>query len=141
VPQRGIRVRPRNAPSMPPQCPAWGIYEVPRMGYGVHGVWGEGVNGLEIHRNIPVQVEGCSLAIVSHTLEGRTLTVTVSAPAAGRLTVSGRGLSTASKSAGGQGNVTFTVHVKKRGRFKTRLSVMFRPSHGAKQAKAVSLHV
>ena len=33
------------APLVPPKCPARGIYEVPRMGYGVHGVWGGGAQG------------------------------------------------------------------------------------------------
>ncbi len=100
-----------------------------------------GQNGVEFHQETPIEVAGCPLAIVSHKLKGHTLTVTVTVPSAGKLKLSGNGLSGASKTAKAHENLTFTLHVKKHGKFKTKVKMMFTPSHGKRQAKAVSLHV
>jgi hypothetical protein len=60
-------------------------------------------------------------------------------PAAGKLSVSGKGLSTVSKNAKGRETVALTVQVKRRGRFKTKLKLLFTPAHGERQAKSISM--
>jgi len=100
-------------------------------------------NGLEIHQNTPVSVTGCStkIAVESDKLRGRKLTVTVYVPAAGKLKVSGKGVSSASKSATGQEIVTVTVHTTRGGKFKTKLKLTFTPSKGKKQSKSLALRI
>ena len=98
-------------------------------------------NGLAIHQNTTISVTGCStrISIVSHKIKGRTLTVSVSVPAAGILTASGKGLSRSSKSAKGRETLTFKLTQKKPGKLKTTLKIAFKPSMGAKQAKSLSV--
>jgi hypothetical protein len=96
-------------------------------------------NGIEIHQSTPIEVTGCPLAILSHTLHNRNLTVKVYAPSAGKLKVSGRGLATASGTVKGAGTLTLTVHVKRGGKFKTKLNLTFTPSRGKRQSTSTSL--
>jgi hypothetical protein len=98
-------------------------------------------NGAEIHESTTISVTGCStgISIVSHKIKGRTLTVSVSVPAAGILTASGKGLSTSSKSAKGRETLTFKLTQKKPGKLSTKLKIAFKPSKGAKQAKSLSV--
>ena len=58
-------------------------------------------NGAEIHQNTNISVTGCKPAIrvVKHSVKGRTATIVVSVPGAGKLVASAKGLSKASKSA------------------------------------------
>jgi uncharacterized repeat protein (TIGR01451 family) len=98
-------------------------------------------NGAEIHESTPIGVTGCStgISIVSHKIKGRTLTVSVSVPAAGILTASGKGLSRSSKSAKGRETLTFKLTQKKPGKLSTKLKIAFKPSKGSKQAKSLSV--
>jgi hypothetical protein len=98
-------------------------------------------NGAEIHENTTISVSGCStgISIVSHKIKGRTLTVSVSVPAAGILTASGKGLSTGSKSAKGRETLTFKLTQKKPGKLATKLKIAFKPSKGGKQAKSLAV--
>jgi hypothetical protein len=98
-------------------------------------------NGAVIHQNTTISVTGCStrISIVSHKVNGRTLTVTVSVPAAGILTASGKGLSSSSKSAKGRETLTFKLTQKKPGKLSTTLKIAFKPSKGGKQAKSLSV--
>ncbi|HEY4451331.1 MAG TPA: hypothetical protein VGN13_07025 [Solirubrobacteraceae bacterium] len=93
-------------------------------------------NGLEIHQNTPVGVIGCSskIALKSHTLHKRTLTLSVYVPAAGKLTASGNGLSSSSKSTKGQEIATLTLHAKHAKHFNTQLKLTFKPGKGTSQA-------
>ncbi|HEY4451338.1 MAG TPA: hypothetical protein VGN13_07060 [Solirubrobacteraceae bacterium] len=92
-------------------------------------------NGREIHQNTPVGVSGCSskISIRSHTLHTRTLTISVYVPAAGKLTASGNGLSSSSKSTKGQEIVTLTLHAKHAKHFNTRLKLTFKAGKGTGQ--------
>jgi hypothetical protein len=98
-------------------------------------------NGLKINESTPIGVSGCStgISIVSHKIKGRTLTVSVSVPAAGILTASGNGLSRSSKSAKGRETLTFKLTQKKPGKLSTKLKIAFKPSKGGKQAKSLSV--
>ena len=84
---------------------------------------------------------GCStkLSISSKKIKGRTLTLTVYVPAAGKLKATGKGLSTVSKKAGGTETVTLTLHVKRAGKFKTKVKLTFTPSKGKRQSQAASI--
>jgi hypothetical protein len=67
------------------------------------------------------------------------VTVTVYAPGAGKLTATGKGLTTAAKTAKGQENVTFTLKQKKAGRLNTSVKVAFRPGKGKQQSRATKI--
>jgi hypothetical protein len=97
-------------------------------------------NGAEIQQNTPITVEGCSSALsIKTSVKNQTVTLTVYAPAAGKLTASGKGLTIASKTAKGQENVTFTLKQKKTGRLNTAVKVNFKPSKGKPQTKATKI--
>jgi hypothetical protein len=100
-------------------------------------------NGLEIHQDTPVEVTGCSskLSVASHSLHKRTLELSVYAPAAGRVIVTGKGLAKASKTAGGTENIQFAVHTTRFGAFATKVKVTFAPSKGARQSRSLTIHV
>jgi hypothetical protein len=96
-------------------------------------------NGAEIHESTRIEAEGCSgsLSVMSSKVKKRTLTLSVYAPAAGKVTVSGKGLSSGSKSYSGREALTFTLKQKKAGRLKTKIKLTFTPSKGTKQVKTV----
>jgi len=98
-------------------------------------------NGAEIHESTRIEVEGCSgsLAVMSSKVKKRTLTLSVYAPAAGKVTVSGKGLSSGSKAYSGREALSFTLKQKKAGRLKTKIKLTFTPSKGTKQAKTVKV--
>jgi hypothetical protein len=76
---------------------------------------------------------------MSSKVKKRTVTLSVYAPAAGKVTVSGKGLSSGSKSYSGREALTFTLKQKKAGRLKTKIKLTFTPSKGTKQAKTVKV--
>jgi len=98
-------------------------------------------NGAEIHESTRIEVEGCSgsLAVMSSKVKKRTVTLSVYAPAAGKVTVSGKGLSSGSKSYSGREALSFTLKQKKAGRLKTKIKLTFTPSNGTKQTKSLSV--
>lgn len=100
-----------------------------------------GQNGALVKQSTVVSVEGCSpnLAIVSHKVSKRKLTVTAYVPAAGKLTASGKHLTTTSKSAAGRGNLKLTLKANKAGKFSTKLKLEFKPTTGAMQTKSVAV--
>jgi hypothetical protein len=99
-----------------------------------------GQNGAEIHQSTPIAVEGCSarLAIASHSIRKRTLTLSVYVPGAGKVTVSGKGLGTATKTVKERETLIFTLKTKKSGKLKTHVKVLFTPAKGKKQTKSVA---
>ncbi len=98
-------------------------------------------NGLEIHESTPVTVSGCSSAISlsSHSVKSGKLALTVYVPGAGRLKASGKGLKSASKSAGGQELLTLSLQANKKHSFKAKVRLTFTPSKGKRQGRTVSL--
>ncbi len=98
-----------------------------------------GQNGLEIHESTPIAVEGCSgsLAVVSSRVKKRTLTLSVYAPGAGRVSAGGRGVSSGSKAYSGREALSFTLKQKTAGRLKTSIKFTYTPSNGKKQTKEV----
>jgi hypothetical protein len=100
-------------------------------------------NGAELKQSTPITVEGCSSALsFTHSIKKKTLKLSVYAPAAGKITASGKGLTTVSKTATGQEDLTFTLTQKRAGKLKTTVKVVFTPSTGkdrTKQAKSAKL--
>jgi hypothetical protein len=98
-----------------------------------------GQNGAVIHESTSISVEGCSnsISIVSHSVKGRHLTVSVSVPAAGKLIVSGKGLSKASKASKGREILTLKLKTTKGGKFSTKVKLAFMPSKGKKLSKSL----
>ena len=100
-----------------------------------------GQNGAVINQSTPITAEGCSSALsFTHKVKKRTLKLSVYAPAAGKITASGKGLSTASKTAKSQETLTIVLKQKHAGKLKTTVNVTYTPSTGKdrkKQSKGV----
>jgi hypothetical protein len=98
-----------------------------------------GQNGAVLKQNTPVEVEGCSssLSVVSSKVKKKTLTLSVYAPGAGKVTAGGKGVSSGSKTYSGREALTFTLKQKKAGKLKTEIKLTYTPSKGKKQTKTV----
>jgi hypothetical protein len=98
-------------------------------------------NGAEIKQNTHIEVEGCpnTISISSHKVKGKTTTLSVYVPAAGKLTATGKGLSSVTKTYSGQEAQTFTLTQKKGGKLKTKIKLTFTPSKGKKQSKTITI--
>jgi hypothetical protein len=97
-------------------------------------------NGAEIHEQTPVAIEGCpsSLSFTS-SIKKQTLTLSVYAPAAGKITASGKGLGSQTKTAKGQEDLTITLKHNKTTSHNTTLKVVFKPNKGKQQTKTTKL--
>jgi hypothetical protein len=98
-------------------------------------------NGLEIKENAPITVNGCPtrVSIHSHKISGKKITLSVYAPASGRLKLSGTGLRSVSRAAKGQELLTFTTRSTRRGKPKSRITVSFTPATGHRQTATLSV--
>ncbi len=90
-----------------------------------------GQNAAELRQDTPIKVEGCpnALSVVSRSVKGRTATIRVSVPSAGRLVAAGSGLSKARKTSAGATTVTVKLSL-------TKGKVAFLNSHHARRLKA-----
>jgi len=97
-------------------------------------------NGAILKEDTLIEPEGCpnKLTILSHTVKGRGITLTVVVPGAGKLTATGRGLSKPSKTAGGRGTVTLTLKATRRGNLNTKVKLTFVPTKGKHLSASVS---
>ena len=101
-----------------------------------------GQNGKVVSQDTSVGVEGCPKTItVRHTVAGRTVTLTVYAPAAGKITAGGKGLTGSTRKAKGPENITIKLKQKKSGRLKTTIKVTFKPTKGKAQTKRTTLRL
>jgi hypothetical protein len=101
-----------------------------------------GQNGAKLNQNIKIAPTGCSnaLRLVSKKLgpAGKTLTLSVEVPAAGKLTASGRGLKGTSKTASARQIVSLSVSlakgnaakIAKHKSVKVKVNLAFAPSSG-----------
>ena len=101
-------------------------------------------NGATLKQSTGIEVEGCpgTLAFTKHTVKGQTASVTVYAPAAGKLALGGKGLKAASKTVKGRETIALKLSQKKAGKLKTTLRATFTPSTGKarrKQTKTLRL--
>jgi hypothetical protein len=99
-----------------------------------------GQNGAQVRQSTPVAVEGCSTTLsFTHSVKKRTVTLSIYAPAAGKITAGGNGLATVTKTAKGQEKLTITLKQKKAGKQTARVKVGFAPKKGKKQSKTVTV--
>ena len=96
-------------------------------------------NGATLNQSTNIEVEGCSsaLRVVSVGVHKRTVKLAVYLPGAGKLTVSGKGVGKASKSAGGREEVKITLHGSKGG--KAKIKVSFAPKSGKLQTRTITV--
>ncbi len=112
-----------------------------------------GQNGAEIHQNTPIAVSGCkpAVSVVRHSVKGATVTIAASVPAAGKLVVSGPGLSRVVEHAGKAGTLScsLTLSARKRTLLRSRpgrklavaVKLVFTPVHGQQLTAGVSVNV
>jgi ribosomal protein L11 len=110
-------------------------------------------NGAELKQDTQMSVTGCKPAITvkSHKVKGKTATITVSVPSAGKLVATGSGLSKGSGKSSKAGTVTVKLHLTKaetdrlskhRGRkLKAKIKLTFTPTKGSKLATTTTVLV
>ncbi|HEY1687310.1 MAG TPA: hypothetical protein VGF95_00430 [Solirubrobacteraceae bacterium] len=103
-----------------------------------------GQNGKTVEQSTQVEVEGCSdeMAVASHNVKGKALTLRVYVPAAGRLQVSGKGLAGMTLKSAGRKTVTVRLSEKHAGGLKTKVHLAFTPNEGKsrkRQTKSVTV--
>ncbi len=109
----------------------------------------EGQNGVVVKQDTRVGIEGCkpALYIRSIKVSGRSVTVTVTVPSAGRIVASGEGLSRQTKHPGGERLVTLKLTLSraqaamlaKTHRLKARVELVFTPKRGRRLTKVFSV--
>jgi hypothetical protein len=97
-------------------------------------------NGAVLNQNTLVEPEGCpdALTIISHRVKGRTVTLKVAVPGAGKLTAVGRHLTKVTKTARGRSTVTLSLKANRRGKLASKVRLTFTPSKGRKLRAAVT---
>ncbi len=93
-------------------------------------------NGAEIHESTPIEVEGCpnTLTVTSHHIKGRTITLTIAVPTAGKLTATGKDLTKATKTAKGRESLKLTLKATGSRALKTKINLTLTPTKGTKLA-------
>jgi hypothetical protein len=92
-------------------------------------------NGATLDQDTHIEVEGCpsGISIQSKRISKKTVKLSVYAPAAGKLTVFGKGVTSETKLYSGQEAQTFTLTQKKAGKLKTEIKLSFTPTKGNSQ--------
>jgi hypothetical protein len=101
-----------------------------------------GQNGARLKQSTPIEVAGCSTAMsFSKRVAKQSATLTIYVPAKGKVKVSGRGLTSVTKSVGGRSTITARVNPNQRsaGKLTTKVTVAFIPATGHKQTKGATL--
>jgi uncharacterized repeat protein (TIGR01451 family) len=114
----------------------------------------EGQNGSKLTQTTRIAVSGCTAAktakvkITGHKVTGDAAMVTVQAPAAGKLTLSGTGLGSVSRTVKKAGKVTLKVKLSKTGvsslgkhhqKLKVKLKAAFKPGKGSSSSATTTL--
>jgi hypothetical protein len=96
-----------------------------------------GQNGATVNQTTKIEVTGCStsISISSHSVKQKTLTLAVYVPAAGKLKVSGKGVSAKTKTAKGRETITLNLIQNKAGKLHTHVLVSYTPSTGKTRKK------
>jgi hypothetical protein len=97
-------------------------------------------NGAVLNQSTLVEPEGCpdALTVISHRVKGRTVTLKVAVPGAGKLTAVGRHLTKVTKTARNRSTVTLSLKANRRGKLASKVSLTFTPSKGRKLRAAVT---
>jgi hypothetical protein len=96
-------------------------------------------SGAALSQSTRIDVTGCphALSVLSERVSKRSVKLGVYVPAAGKLTISGRGVASAGKSATGPEALSLTLNRKGSGKLTTGLKVAFTPSTGRRQTRTV----
>jgi hypothetical protein len=96
-------------------------------------------NGAVITQSTPIAVTGCSakLSILSRSVRGRQLALRVYVPAAGRLKLTGRNLTSATRTVKAREVTTVVLKAKRAGAFKTRARLTLISATGRRQGKSL----
>ena len=101
-------------------------------------------NGAPFNQSTPITVTGCKPAITvkSHKVKGKTATIAVSVPAAGKLVATGKGLSKGTGKIGKAGTVTVKLRLTKAEaaflgkhadrKLRAKVNLQFTPKKGSK---------
>ncbi len=103
-----------------------------------------GQNGVVVKQNTKITAAGCGVQIVGHKVIGNTAYLTVSTPAAGRISGSGSGLGTVYRYLGGATRATtLKVPLRRGGRrpFQVRVRVGFLPRQRSRGSSASTVTV
>ncbi|HTZ62643.1 MAG TPA: hypothetical protein VMB51_00910 [Solirubrobacteraceae bacterium] len=97
-------------------------------------------NGAVLKQDTLVAPEGCpnTLTILSHNIRKRTITLKIAVPAAGKLTASGKGLTTTSKSSSARTTLTLALNAKGHRKLTTKIKLTFAPATGAGLSQTLS---
>ena len=101
-----------------------------------------GQNGAVEKGSTRIATEGCSgsFSVVSKKAKNGTLTLSVYAPGAGKVTTRGKGVSNGIKTYSGKEALTFKIKQNKQGKLKTKIKLTFTPSgKGKKQFKNLTV--
>jgi hypothetical protein len=102
----------------------------------------KGQNGAQLKQNTSIEVTGCATAMsFTKHVSRRTAALRIYVPAKGKVKVSGRGLTSVTKSVGGRGTITVNVSPDQRSarKFTTDVTVTFIAASGRRQAKGATL--
>lgn len=101
-------------------------------------------NGAETKQNTHIEVTGCpnTITILHHTVKGATLTLKIGVPRAGRLTATGKGLTTTNKTTNSGQTVTLKLKKTNPATTSTNVLIRFTPNTG-KQRKILrkTIHI
>jgi hypothetical protein len=112
-----------------------------------------GQNGTAIHQDTPISIQGCkpAITILSHKVKGRTATIVITVPSAGKLQATGKGLSKWTGKTHGAGNLTakLTLSSKEQASLvrhhrKTqpvRVKLTFTPTKGPKLTTTLTIKI
>jgi hypothetical protein len=100
-----------------------------------------GQNGALFTQRTSIEVEDCpdKIAVTRHEIDKRTLTISLYVPAAGKVTIGGRGLHTKAKTVEGRQTLTLAVGQTRAGRMSTKLRVTYLPKKGKRQVISFGL--
>lgn len=100
-----------------------------------------GQNGKTVKQKTRIHVAGCPVRVIGHRRHGRSATITVVTPSAGRLSTSGKDLRVTHKRVGKAGVAKIKVKLSRRGermmasrRLRIRVKVSFRPANHSEHA-------
>jgi hypothetical protein len=110
-----------------------------------------GQNGVAIHEVTKINVTGCkpAISIVRHGVKGKTATIVLNVPSAGRLTATAPGLSKATGRTSKAGTLTIKLILSKSEqtflarhqgrRLEAKVNIRFTPTHGGKLTSSVTV--
>jgi hypothetical protein len=98
-------------------------------------------NGATLNQETHIEVTGCptGISVESKSINKKTLKFSVYAPGAGKITATGKGVTSETKSYSGREAQTFTLIQKQRGKLKSKIQITYTPTKGKKQSKSVSV--